>query len=303
MTEISPVLALHTGAKDEKLDMEKEKGFKNGMFEALKLGWEMLNNGKTCVDVVEAVCCVLEDNGLFNAGVGSDKNTEGKFELEAAIMEGKKLQTGAVANVKTIKNPIKCARLLMQEKHFFISGDYADYYAAKKNLKTVDNEYFKKISKTQKEEPNKRKLGTVGVVCLDKYGNLAAATSTGGVESQPPGRVGDSAIIGTGLYANNHTCAISCTGEGEPMMKMCMAFTVHATIKYLNWDLKKSCQHTLDELEKIDGPAGIIAIDKNGNLEMKYNTPIMGRGYIKDGKCEIFVNEPSEDLTPTNYII
>jgi beta-aspartyl-peptidase (threonine type) len=324
--DFKPAIALHTGAGfNLKMSENAEKEYKNGIHEALTVGWALLKNDASCVDIVEAVCCVLENNPLFNAGLGSVLNSEGYVEMDASIMEGKFLKAGAVANVKKIKNPIKCARLLLEENNYiFFSGNDADEYASKNKLEIVYNEYFltdlrlQQLHKckshkhdpmaegtiiTSKEDVNKYKLGTIGVVCLDQFGDLAAGTSTGGTYNKPPGRIGDSAVIGGGTYANNETCAVSCTGKGEHIMRNCTSFTVHSAMSFMKLDLKSATELSIKNLSEIQGSGGLISVDKFGNVEFAYNTGMMGRGYVKDEKCEIFVYDISHDLTPTNYNI
>jgi beta-aspartyl-peptidase (threonine type) len=238
-------------------------------------------------------------------------------------MDGSTQQFGSVASVTTIKNPIKCARkLLDNNKYIFLSGKGAEDFASLNSLEIVSNEYFhtdkrrqqvQKIAKLTRSESihwletNEcdiiKNYGTVGCVCLDKYGNLAAATSTGGTNNKPMGRIGDSAVIGSGTYANNETCAVSCTGKGEPIMRVCNAFNIHAQMKYGEKSLLNSCESAIEQIKDIDSHAGFIAVDKNANVVTMFNTALMGRGYIKHEKCLIYVYDEKRDLSPTKYPI
>jgi beta-aspartyl-peptidase (threonine type) len=318
------VIAVHTGAGYETIVSEDaEKVYKKGIYEALVHGYNVLKTGGIALDAAEQACCMLENNPLFNAGVGSVFNAKGFVELDASIMDGKTLRFGSVAGVTTVKNPIKCAKKLLENnKYIFLSGKGAEEFAQLNNLEIVTNEHFQ-TEKRKNQQQNIRRLnrsesahwldtnecdiiknyGTVGAVALDKYGNLASATSTGGTNNKPQGRIGDSAVIGAGTYANNETCAISCTGKGEPIMRVCNAFNIHALMKYGKLDLLSACESAMQQIVDIGAFCGFVSVDKFANVVTMYNTALMGRGYIKNDKCHVYVYDEKRDLTPTKYSI
>ena len=320
-----PIIVVHTGAGYEQIITDtSEKEYKQGILEALKAGYNILKNKGYALDAAELACSVLENNPLFNAGVGSVLNTEGIVEMDASLMDGKSQRVGCIANTTKIKNPIHCARKLLEEdRYIFLCGAGAELYALNNNIELTNNSYFITEHRIQQLEEVKFKkridpfffdnqlneadiiknYGTVGVVCLDIYGKIASATSTGGTNNKPVGRIGDSAMIGCGTYANNETCGVSCTGKGEPIIKSCNAFNIHAMMKYADMDLKSACNAALNDLKNLGAHAGFIALDKNGNIVTIYNTAMMGRGYIKDDKCEIYVYEKDKDLTPSEFEI
>lgn len=265
---------------------EQETLYHQKMQEALKTGYDILEKGGSAVDAVVAAIKILEDSPLFNAGKGSVYNSKGQIEMDASIMEGKELKAGAVAGIQRIKNPIESAKLVMEQTpHVLIIGKGAENLWLAKGNELVDTSYFydEKRWKQWKENQKKKKQikhGTVGAVALDKNGNLAAGTSTGGMMDKMPGRVGDSPIIGAGTYANNQTCAISCTGHGEYFIRYAVAHTVHAKMKYQNKTIKEAVHEILfDELLPAGGTGGIIGIDKNGNIVMDFNTTGMYRAW------------------------
>lgn len=320
------VLVIHGGAGTilkSQMTPEKEKAYTSALNEALQKGYAILNNGGTSVDAVEAAIKVLEDNPLFNAGKGAVFTNEGKNELDASIMNGKTLAAGAVAGITTVKNPISAARAVMEKSnHVMMAGAGADKFAKEAGLEIVDPSYFfteerwkalqqvkkedslkteldhsdKKNSRLQFEHVNKdSKFGTVGAVALDTYGNLAAATSTGGMTNKRYGRVGDSPIIGAGTYANNSTCAISCTGWGEFYIRLVMAKTISDMMEFGKMSLRSAAiEMVIKRLPALGGDGGLIGIDSKGNIVMPFNTEGMYRGYIKaDGKAVtmIYKNE------------
>jgi L-asparaginase / beta-aspartyl-peptidase len=295
-------LAIHGGAGNisrEFIDESKEKIYLQALDEALNIGKEMLQSGKPALDATEATVVYLENNPLFNAGKGSVLTADGHFETDAAIMDGRQLNAGAIAGVKNIKNPIKLARIVMeQSEHILLTGSGAEDFAREFNLETVPQEYFHteerwqqylkiKVTKEQKSTTiaGGEKFGTVGAVALDKNGNLAAATSTGGMMMKKYGRVGDSPIIGAGTYADNRFAAISCTGHGEYFMKTLAAYEVIALMKYKNLSLEDACSEVVHHtLENIGGKGGLIAVDYKGNISMPFNTPGMFRGFALTDK-------------------
>lgn len=295
-------IAIHGGAGviSKSMPDSSVKQYYNGLETALKLGKEMLEKGETAMNVVEAVVRNMEDNPLFNAGKGAVFAADGTQELDASIMDGKTLSCGAVAGVKTVKNPVSLARLVMEKTpHVLLSGKGADDFAKEMKVEIVDPSYFfnqKRFDQLQKAKmkngnPDDGKKGTVGCVVRDVYGNLAAATSTGGMTNKRNGRIGDSPIIGAGTYANNQTCAISCTGTGEQFIRHVVAHDVSALMEYKNWSLQQSAEEVIfKKLNKEDG--GLIAVDKDGNISLVFNSTGMFRGSAdSDGKFEVKIWE------------
>ena len=252
---------------------------------ALRIGDDLLARGAQAEEVVIAVVRYLEDNPLFNAGKGATVTYEGAFELDASIMLGKDLNAGAVAGVKTVRNPIEAAYAVMtQSPHVMLSGAGADRFAAAQGLEIVDNSYFAtprtlRIIEQFKEENEKN--GTVGCVVLDKHGNLAAGTSTGGMLRKRWGRIGDAPIVGAGTYADNNSCAVSCTGHGEYFIRHAVAFNLCARYKYLGETVSQAAEHIIHrELNADAGNGGLIAVDKNGQIAMPFNSGGMFRGSV-----------------------
>lgn len=277
------VLVLHGGAGGWSRDVFKDSIkliHKAGIERALKAGTDILNAGGSSLDAVETAVRILEDDPLFNAGRGAVLTSEGVAELDASIMNGKDKSAGAVASVTKIKNPISAARAVMEKSpHVLLSAAGAEKFAGEHGLELVENSYFitgetKEILRKRKETEEKK--GTVGAVALDKNGNLAAATSTGGMMFKMPGRIGDAPIIGAGNYADNRTCAVSCTGRGEKYIKNAVAFHISALMEYKGFSLSQAVDYVMDtKLEKGDG--GVISVDKDGNFYMKYTTAGMIR--------------------------
>ncbi|HXL56123.1 MAG TPA: isoaspartyl peptidase/L-asparaginase [Chitinophagaceae bacterium] len=314
------VLVIHGGAGTilkSQMTPEKEKAYQQGLNDALQTGYNILSKGGTALDAVESCVKVLEDNPLFNAGKGAVFTNEGKNELDASIMDGKTLKAGAVAGVTTIKNPVTAARAVMDKsEHVMMTGKGAEKFAAQQGCTIVDPSYFftedrwKALQKAKaddsvkaihgtdstkqkallKQQTNRDyKYGTVGCVALDIYGNLAAATSTGGMTNKKFGRIGDSPIIGAGTYANNATCAISCTGYGEYFIRLVMAKSVSDRMELAHQNLTDAANEMImHKLGESGGDGGLIAVDKDGNIAMPFNTSGMYRGYMtSDGKKEI----------------
>ena len=242
-------------------------------------------------DAVEQTILVLENSPLFNAGKGAVFTHDMKNELDASIMDGSNLNAGAVAGVTIIKNPIKAARAVMEEsEHVLLAGKGAESFAIAQNLDTVNPSYFytEKSANSLKRRIENEKHGTVGCVALDINGNLAAGTSTGGMTNKKWGRIGDSPIIGAGTYANNKTCAVSCTGWGEFYIRGVVAHDISAMMEYGGLSLKKAAQKVVHEkLTQLGGTGGIIAIDQKGNIVMEFNTKGMYRGKYDDRGIEI----------------
>ena len=271
---------------------EKENAYRSKLKETLNVGYSILNKGGTSLDAVEATIRIMENSELFNAGKGAVFTNPGTNELDASIMDGRNLKAGAVARVKTVKNPISAARKVMEETwHVMLSGDGADKFAKEQGLDIVDPNYFY----TQRRWDSLKKIqvekhGTVGCVALDKHGNLAAGTSTGGLTNKRWGRVGDSPIIGAGTYANNQTCAVSGTGQGEYFIRGNVAYDVSAIMEYKGKSVGEAAQNVIRKLSDKGGNGGIITMDSKGNISMPFNTAGMYRGFRKAGQApEIFI--------------
>jgi beta-aspartyl-peptidase (threonine type) len=252
---------------------------------ALRIGENLLTKGAQAEEVVIAVVRYLEDNPLFNAGKGATVTYEGGFELDACIMLGKDLSAGSVAGVKTVRNPIEAAYAVMtQTPHVMLSGAGADRFAAGQGLETVENSYFatpRTLQLIQQFKAENEKNGTVGCVVLDKHGNLAAGTSTGGMLRKRWGRIGDAPIVGAGTYADNNSCAVSCTGHGEYFIRHAVAYNLCARYKYLGESVSQAAGFIIhQELNANAGNGGLIAIDKNGQIAMPFNSTGMFRGSI-----------------------
>ena len=298
-------IAIHGGAgaiPRSIMGAENEKNYKKGLEEALLAGDTILSSGGNALDAVEAAVNKLEDNPLFNAGRGAVFTNGGTNELDASIMDGKNLMAGAVTGIKNVKNPVSLARVVMEKsEHVFLSGAGAMEFAKKMNLEFAPDEYFfvqdrydQLLQARESDQvvldhgntrgtPNSKK-GTVGAVALDVFGNIAAATSTGGMTNKKFGRVGDSPIIGAGTYANNNTCAISCTGHGEFFIRSVVAYDISCLMEYKGLSLKEACDIVVyQKLVKIGGEGGLVAIDAKGNIEMPFNSEGMYRAMRKSG--------------------
>ena len=289
-------LAIHGGAGTLVKGMmtpEKESAYKAALNRALKKGYQSLELGLSAVEAVELSVKELEDSPLFNAGKGSVFTSEGKHEMDASIMDGKTLNAGAVSLVHGIKNPICLARDVMDKSdHVFLASKGAMEFAEKMKHQLEDEKYFydelrfrqwQEIKDTDSfqldHSVNKdSKFGTVGAVACDRFGNLAAATSTGGMTNKKYGRVGDSPMIGVGNYANNKTCAVSCTGSGEFFIKGVVAYDISCLMEYKNLSLQDAAEEVIqNRLLKIGGDGGIIAVDAQCNIAMPFNTEGMYR--------------------------
>lgn len=306
-------IAIHGGAgavPRSTMDAENEKKYKKGLEEAIIAGDKILSSGGNALDAVEAAVNKLEDNPLFNAGRGAVFTNGGTNELDASIMDGKNLMAGAVTGIKNVKNPISLARVIMDKsEHVFLSGLGAMEFAEKMKLEFAPDEYFfvqdrydqlllaKESDQMVLDHGNTRgtagtpnsKKGTVGAVALDVFGNIAAATSTGGMTNKKFGRVGDSPVIGAGTYANNNTCAVSCTGHGEFFIRSVVAYDISCLMEYRGLSLTDACNLVVyQKLVKIGGEGGLVAIDAKGNIEMPFNSEGMFRAMRKSGG-EIFL--------------
>ena len=292
-------IVIHGGAGTilrKNMSNEKEEQYKAKLKEAIHVGYEILKNGGSSIDAVEKSIIVLENSPLFNAGKGSVFSNRKINEMDASIMCGKTLNAGAVSGVTNVKNPISLALAVMnQSEHVMLSNEGAENFAKVQGLKIVDSSYFytesryRSLMKTIKNE----KYGTVGAVALDKYGNLSAGTSTGGMTNKKWGRIGDSPIIGAGTYANNKTCAISSTGWGEFFIRGVIAYDISAIMEYQNITLREAASKVIQEkLKKMGGLGGVIGIDRNLNSIMEFNTQGMYRAsYINDSvQIKIYKN-------------
>ena len=322
---------IHGGAgviRKGSLSPEREKAYRDKLTEVVTAGYKALQEGKSSLDAVEIAIRMMEDDPLFNAGKGAVFTADGKNELDASIMNGKDLSAGAVAGLHHVKNPITLARAVMEKSpHVMMIGDGAEKFAKEQGIELVDEKYFftqsrwDALQRVKKEEEEKKKkdagekatppakpsyaempasrepqnrFGTVGAVALDKYGNIAAGTSTGGMTNKKYGRVGDSPIIGAGTYANNATCGVSGTGWGEYFIRLGVARDISSLMEYRAMPIQAAADlviHT--KLQNAGGDGGVIAMDKFGNMAISFNSEGMYRAYIdKDGKpvVEIYKN-------------
>ncbi|MCH8684556.1 isoaspartyl peptidase/L-asparaginase family protein [Pedomonas mirosovicensis] len=290
-------IAVHGGAGRYDYNQftdEQKAAYHAGLREALLTAKQVLEANGTAVDAVQAAAIKLENNPLFNAGKGAVLNSAGEVELDSSIMDGKTLAAGAVAGLKTTKSPITAARTVMEKsEHVMLQGAGADAFAKAQGLEQVPNSYFitperkKQLENAQasKEKVNLSKFGTIGVVVLDRYGNLAAGTSTGGLTNKQWGRVGDSPIIGAGTYADNNSCAVSATGHGEYFIRATVARTICALVEFKGMPLQEAAEFVVkDKLVKMGGEGGVIAVDAHGNIALVMNTPGMFRGSLKEGE-------------------
>ncbi len=315
---------LHGGAgviKRGSLTPEREKEYRAKLEEAVMAGYKALQDGKSSLDAVQTAIIILENSPLFNAGKGAVFTADGKNELDASIMDGRDLNVGAVAGLHTVKNPILLARAVMEKSpHVMMIGDGAEKFAKEMKIEIVPEKYFfvqsrwdslqqiikrekelekekkegKKVSINQFFEMPSNKFGTVGAAALDKDGNLAAGTSTGGMTYKKYGRVGDVPVIGAGTYANNETCAVSATGWGEYFIRLGVARDISALMEYKNMSVQDAADLVIKQkLQKAGGDGGVVAIDKAGNIGISFNSEGMYRAYIKDGKpvVEIYGDE------------
>lgn len=312
-------IVIHGGAGTilkENMSPEDEQAYKAKLEEAIRVGYEILKNGGSSLDAVEKTINVMEDSPLFNAGKGAVFTNAETNELDASIMDGKTLNAGASAGTTTVRNPINLARAVMEKsEHVMLSGKGAEIFAEEQGLDIVKPEYFftqnrynslkriKDKEKTKLDHDGKTsfydpyikdsKYGTVGCAALDKNGNLAAGTSTGGMTNKRYGRIGDAPIIGAGTYANNATCAVSSTGWGEYFIRGMVAHDISAMMEYKGLSLQEASRVVIQEkLTDLGGTGGIIAVDKNGNMVMEFNTAGMYRATMNaNGELNIGIYE------------
>lgn len=303
-------IIIHGGAGTilkKNMTPEKEAEYKAKLEEAIKVGYDILENGGTSGDAVIKTIQVMEKSPLFNAGKGAVFTNAGTNELDASFMDGKTLNAGAIAGVKDVKSPIEAARMVMTDsEHVMLSGEGASTFAKEKGLEIVDPSYFfterrfksleriRDREKTELDHDDKKamfydndiknaKYGTVGCVALDKDGNISAGTSTGGMTNKRWGRIGDAPIIGSGTYANNKTCGVSSTGWGEYFIRIQVAYDISAQMEYSNKSLKQATTDVIqNKLTKLGGTGGVVALDKNGNMSFEFNTAGMYRASMDD---------------------
>lgn len=309
-------IIIHGGAGTilkKNMTNEKEAAYKAKLEEAIKVGYTILKNGGTSTEAVLKTIQIMEESPLFNAGKGAVFTNAGTNELDASFMDGNTLNAGAVAGVKDVKSPIELAiKIMTDSEHVMLSGEGASIFAKEKGLEIVDPSYFyteerfkslekiKESEKTQLDHDDKKaafydpiikdsKFGTVGCVALDKFGNIAAGTSTGGMTNKRWGRIGDAPIIGSGTYANNKTCGVSSTGWGEYFIRSQVAYDISAQMEYQKKSLKEATKDVIqNKLTKLGGTGGVVALDKNGNMSFEFNTEGMYRASMNE-KGELII--------------
>jgi beta-aspartyl-peptidase (threonine type) len=309
---------IHGGAgtiERSRMTPEREAAYREALTAALTAGFDILRRGGPGLDAVVVAVTLLEDSPLFNAGKGAVFTAEGTNELDASIMDGRTLKAGAVAGLKRVKNPIRLARLVMEQSpHVMMVGEGAETFARQHRVEFVDPKYFfteerwqqlqrRKQEEEQKSRPTGRsalgdekippdeyKFGTVGAVCLDQSGNLAAGTSTGGMTYKRFGRVGDSPVIGAGTYASNETCAVSCTGDGEFFIRAAVAHEISAAMQHGGHTVEAAARLALEKARRLGGTGGLIAIDRRGHFTTPFNTSGMYRGHVgPDGRPQVAI--------------
>jgi L-asparaginase / beta-aspartyl-peptidase len=299
-------IAIHGGAGTilrSLMTVQKEIAYSQGLSDAIDAGNSILNSGGSSIDAVEAAVKSMEDFPLFNAGRGAVFTNNGTHEMDASIMDGNTLEAGAVSGISLAKNPVSLARAVKEKSgHVFLCGKEAEAFGKTVGISFQDESYFYteerykqwqdvkdsdtyQLDHSDKTETGERKFGTVGAVALDIHGNIAAATSTGGMTNKRFGRIGDSPLIGAGTYANNKTCAISCTGHGEFFIRAVVAYDISCLMEYKGYSLKQACDYVVkDKLVKFGGEGGLIAIDAMGNIELPFNSQGMYRAWSVEGE-------------------
>jgi len=298
-------IAIHGGAgtiERSRITPEQDLAYRSALNAAVEAGYAILEKGGTSLDAVSAAVRILEDDPQFNAGRGAVLTHDGRVELDASIMDGKNLRAGAVTGVQHVRSPIELARRIMEQSpHVMLSGAGAEEFALEQKLELVPNSWF--ITPRRRDELKRALaglppppdqlvgMGTVGAVALDTSGNLAAATSTGGMTNKRWGRIGDSPIIGAGTYANNASCAVSATGHGEYFIRYAVAHDICALVEYRNWSLERAAREVVqNKLKQAGGDGGVIAIDARGNVVLEFNSEGMFRA-MRDsrGRREIAI--------------
>jgi beta-aspartyl-peptidase (threonine type) len=304
-------IVVHGGAgsiRGDEMSDAREKAYRAALRTALEDGNEVLQNGGSALAAVQAAITTMESDTLFNAGRGAVLTNEGTVELDASIMDGKTRNAGALTGVKTVKHPVRLARVIMEESyHVTLAQDGAEAFAEKQGLERVENEYFIIESRRSGEAtgaadppaspPWDETVGTVGAVALDADGNLAAGTSTGGTSDKKFGRVGDSPIIGAGTYASNKSCAVSATGQGEYFIRGVAAHSIASRVRFGNLSLDEAARATINEIKELGGVGGAIVLDRKGNTAMPFSTAGMFRAYVDtDGETavRIFTRDSEE---------
>ena len=295
-------IAVHGGAgEDSEFIQTHQSGYKKGLEDAIDVGYKILEDGGSALDAVEIAVRSLEDNPLFNAGRGSALNNKGEVEMDASIMDGSKHNAGAVSMVRNVKNPVTLARYIMENtSHVFLSGAGALQIAKEENLALEGESYFitehqvEEFIKDRKQDDynailKKRIHGTVGAVALDKAGNIAAATSTGGTPNCLDGRIGDSCVIGAGCYAHNSSCAVSGTGDGELLIINVIAYSIAFYMELKKCSIQEACDYVIHQRNKnTEGDIGVIALDASGNLGICFNSERMHRAWkINEEKTSV----------------
>jgi len=291
-------IAIHGGAGSIPRDIpdEERQAYVDGLTVALDRGVEVLRSGGGALDAVERVVLTLEDDAHFNAGRGAVFTHEGRHELDAAIMNGRDRSCGSVAGVTTVRHPIHLARLVMERsKHVFLAGPGAEAFAVEMGLEPVDNSFFdtekrrRQLEKALAEEANESGMGTVGAVALDREGHLAAATSTGGLTNKRWGRIGDVPVIGAGTFADDASCALSATGQGEQFIRHTVTGSIAARVELLGMDLDQAARKVLIDILR-PGDGGVIGVSRSGRLVLLYTTPAMLRGAADaEGRHEVAI--------------
>jgi beta-aspartyl-peptidase (threonine type) len=285
----SPAIVIHGGAGwFSNMSPDEIKDLKKGLKTAADKGFDILENGGSSVDAVEAAIIILEDNPLFNAGRGSVYTSEERQEMDASIMTGKDNEAGAVSSVTNVKNPISLARYVMEETpHVMFTSSGAEKLARDNNIEQVEQSYFAnpdRLKSLKKAQENKK--GTVGVVAIDKNRVITAGTSTGGMTNKAPGRVGDSPIIGAGTWVENNSCGVSATGHGEYFIRFSVAKEICVKARYQNKSIQQASTEVMNQLKEIGADGGVIVMDSQGNYAFAFNTPAMARAY-KDASSEV----------------
>ena len=285
----SPAIVIHGGAGwFSNMSPDEIKDLKKGLKMAADRGFNILENGGSSVDAVEAAIIILEDNPLFNAGRGSVYTSEERQEMDASIMTGKDNEAGAVSSVTNVKNPISLARHVMEETpHVMFTSSGAEKLARDNNIEQVEQSYFAnpdRLKSLKKAQENKK--GTVGVVAIDKNRVITAGTSTGGMTNKAPGRVGDSPIIGAGTWVENNSCGVSATGHGEYFIRFSVAKEICVKARYQNKSIQQASTEVMNQLKEIGADGGVIVMDNKGNYAFAFNTPAMARAY-KDASSEV----------------